>query len=330
MPERDVLTVRAHALASDGTGVARVDNLVVFVRGLLPGETACVRVTERRKKYWRAEVVGQLVNNTREGVLDNVAAQASRMAPLCPVFGRCGGCDLQHMSYEDTLFWKRRWVKDALVRIAKTDVDVREVIGMKDPWRYRNKAVLHWDGSSLGWFTANSHEVVEFDDCLLLSRGMNDMVRYLKPYLAVGAAEPSEVVLRQDAAGKVYWIKGSEAGGESESSRFDGSRIEVGESHLSIGFSTRVFMQVNTEQMDTLLRCVMAVADLREGDVVWDLYCGVGLLGLGLARCARAVVGVEENADAVSDASENARHNGIDNIEFVAGSVEGFLASDQA
>ena len=126
-------------LASDGTGVGFIDGKTTFVTGMLPGEKGKVQIVENKNNYQRAQSL-EMFDLSRE-----------RISPDCPVFLECGGCSLQHINYEYSLFWKRRWVEDALHRIAGIqDVRVEPVIGMAEPWRYRNKAILHRDKEEIG------------------------------------------------------------------------------------------------------------------------------------------------------------------------------------
>lgn len=136
---RDIEIVR---LASDGTGVGFIEGKVTFVPGMIPGEKGRVRVVESKKAYQRAEVI------------DYTETAPARQRPRCTVYRECGGCDLQHLKYEETLKWKKQWVEDALARIGGLrQIRVEPVIGMEDPWRYRNKATLHIDREGrLGYY----------------------------------------------------------------------------------------------------------------------------------------------------------------------------------
>jgi 23S rRNA (uracil1939-C5)-methyltransferase len=376
VPERDkdILAVRAQALATDGSGVARSDGVVIFVPGLLPGAWGRVQVTERRKNFWRGELLevvspgldgtepcgmgepeGQEMGEPEGQRMNEPQRQGkgcTRKVPPCPVFELCGGCDLQHMSYEDTLHWKKRWVEDALTRIARTDVHagakelVKAVIGMKEPWHYRNKATLHWDGSRLGYYGAHSYKVVEFENCLLLPGAMNEIVKPLGKLLAECEAEALSVIMRVDTAGQLVLAAADEKGKGQfaefirKAGTISDARIEEAVNRACLTYviggvaervtfsvSPRSFLQVNTAQMHTLLRIAAEMASLKGDEVVWDLYSGVGALGLWLARSVREVVGIEENKQAVCDAEMNARHNGISNLRFIPGRVEDILKS---
>ncbi|PDO10111.1 MAG: 23S rRNA (uracil-5-)-methyltransferase RumA [Candidatus Reconcilbacillus cellulovorans] len=166
----DVAEAVTVGLGSDGEGVARVDGYTLFVPGALPGEQVLVRVREVGRRYGFAELV------------EVVEPSPERRTPPCPVFGACGGCRLQHLSYAAQLEWKRRRVADALERIGRIDpAIVRPTIGMADPWRYRNHAqvpVGEENGRLVaGFYAAGTHRVVPFDRCGLLHPAAEAAVR---------------------------------------------------------------------------------------------------------------------------------------------------------
>jgi 23S rRNA (uracil1939-C5)-methyltransferase len=167
----DVIELEAVGLAHEGEGVGRFGGFTLFVPGALPGERVRARVTELRKNFGRAEL------------LDVLVASPDRVAAPCAVYARCGGCQLQHFAYEGQLRWKRQLVVDALERIGKLrDVVVHEVIGMDDPWRYRNKAQvpigfdLEEGGLVGGFYEQGSHRIVSTDACLIQHERNDDAV----------------------------------------------------------------------------------------------------------------------------------------------------------
>ena len=153
-------TFSINGFGHSGEGVGRIDGFTVFVRYALPGETVTVRIDEVRTNFAR----GTLVQ------VD--AANPQRVSPPCPVYEACGGCQLQHLSYEGQLAVKRQAVQDALQRIGKlAEVPVQPVLGMTNPWRYRNKAQFpvgrRSDEIVTGCFAAGSHAIVATDQCLI-------------------------------------------------------------------------------------------------------------------------------------------------------------------
>jgi 23S rRNA (uracil1939-C5)-methyltransferase len=184
--------IEIERLASDGAGVGYIEGKATFVPGMLPGEKGTVLITEEKKSYQRAEVITIL----------NPSPQ--RQTPPCPVYRECGGCDLQHMQYEYTLQWKKQWVDDALRRIGCLEnIIVEPVLGMAEPWRYRNKAVLHRDkGGRFGYYRPKTNDVVPFVDCLLLSESTNRRIRKLQQALGTSCPGIKTVTIRESNRGK--------------------------------------------------------------------------------------------------------------------------------
>lgn len=166
-----VANVEGIRINSDGDGVTVVNGMTVFVPNLLPGERAVVRVVAVEKRFARAIVLSYTFAEHPEW---GATASPHRVTPLCPVFELCGGCQLQHMSYEYQLQHKRQVVVDALERIGKFhDVPVEPTLGMAEPWRYRNhiQVPVQYDATlhrySGGFFGAASHDIVVTDVCYL-------------------------------------------------------------------------------------------------------------------------------------------------------------------
>ncbi|WP_309121589.1 23S rRNA (uracil(1939)-C(5))-methyltransferase RlmD [Paenibacillus sp.] len=181
----DVIELDIVGLAHEGEGVGRHEGFTLFVPGALPGERVRARATELRKNFGRAEL------------LEVLAASPDRVAAPCAVYARCGGCQLQHFAYGAQLRWKRQLVVDALERIGKLRVApspaassvagngrilVHPVLGMDDPWRYRNKAQvpigfdLEEGGLVGGFYEQGSHRIVSTDACLIQHERNDDAV----------------------------------------------------------------------------------------------------------------------------------------------------------
>ncbi|RNC29428.1 MAG: 23S rRNA (uracil-C(5))-methyltransferase RlmCD [Candidatus Dichloromethanomonas elyunquensis] len=337
-PEQSIEIVR---LASDGAGVGYLNGKAVFVPGMLPGEKGTVRITEEKKSYQRADVA-KIINPSPQ-----------RQAPPCSVYSSCGGCDLQHINYAYSLEWKRLWVKDALVRIGGIqDVAVEPVIGMDDPWRYRNKAVLHRDQEGrLGYYKEKTKEVIQFDDCLLLSKNINQRIRKLRDILGKDYPGIKTAALRESNRGKGLLLLEGNTKDEVEieslirelkeegtfsphicsiaiptnSQDFAGSGPQYLNEHmddLRFRVSPRAFLQVNSVQTKKIYGIVLDWAGLTGKEEVWDLYCGIGTISLMLAKRAKHVTGIEENPAAVEDAALNVRDNKISNVTLIQGKVE--------
>lgn len=165
-------------LNHDGEGVGRVHDFTLFVRGALPGERVRVRVLHLKKKYGYAELLEILQEST------------DRVESPCSLYNECGGCQLQHLSYEGQLRHKRQVVVESLERIGKLKVlpddgvIVHPTIGMSDPWRYRNKAQVpigEMEGGLVGGFYARgTHRIIDMDKCLIQHEENDRVVRIVK------------------------------------------------------------------------------------------------------------------------------------------------------
>ncbi|HEY0797549.1 MAG TPA: TRAM domain-containing protein, partial [Candidatus Baltobacteraceae bacterium] len=182
-------------LLDNGQAVGRVEEMVVFVWGPLPGERARVRVETVKAKY----AVGELIE-----LLDRAP---ERVEPFCGVFGACGGCQVQHLAYEAQLGWKRNIVQSALRRIGGIEhAQVAMPIGMDDPKAYRNKMSLVAsagpDGTTeFGFYQARSHDIVAVHGCPIVLPQLNGYIEDLwsiaaDPQLRDAFADAKHVVAR--------------------------------------------------------------------------------------------------------------------------------------
>ncbi|GIP52909.1 23S rRNA (uracil(1939)-C(5))-methyltransferase RlmD [Paenibacillus vini] len=193
--KNDEVVIDIIGMNHDGEGVGRAEGYTLFVQGALPGEKVRVKVLKTKKQYGYAKL------------LDVLEASPDRVAAPCPIYDRCGGCQLQHWSYAGQLAWKRQHVVDALERIGKLhvagepgpaagadeDADAAErgpgitvlpTLGMAEPWRYRNKAQVPvgvTDGALVGGFYARgSHRIVDMEMCLIQHEHNDEVVGRVK------------------------------------------------------------------------------------------------------------------------------------------------------
>src|SRR5665647_2129285 len=164
----DKIELAINDLSSDGCGVGRINNIAVFVDGALPGEVIKAGIAGVKKKYLTAKLISIIIPSEY------------RKIPFCPVFERCGGCTLQHMSYDYQLDYKKKKVKDAIERISGLKyVQINNVIGTKQDKGYRNKVQFFFDYNNgevnCGFFGRKSHVVINNDICFLISDTANKL-----------------------------------------------------------------------------------------------------------------------------------------------------------
>ncbi|PWA10357.1 23S rRNA (uracil(1939)-C(5))-methyltransferase RlmD [Pueribacillus theae] len=171
--KNDIIEVEFQDMTHDGSGVAKVNGYTLFVPYGLPGEKAKVKVLKTKKAYG----YGKLLQLTSESEF--------RTEPSCPIYNQCGGCQLQHLTYEGQLNYKQKQVQDALARIGGLEhVHVHPVIGMEPPWRYRNKAQVpvgeEEAGLIAGFYQKSSHRIINMEACLIQEESNDQVVNIVK------------------------------------------------------------------------------------------------------------------------------------------------------
>lgn len=353
---------RAHidGYSSEGLGIARIDGQVVFVHGAVRGETCDV-------------LVMKVLKNAAFGKIAALAEPSpARRQPDCPYYGRCGGCDFRHMSYEEELWAKRARVQDALTRIGGAEVTVEEILGAEQPLHYRNKSIYPISpAGEVGFYRARSHQVVHVEHCLIQKPEADALAQAVRDYIARFQVEPyneatgrgllRHLYVRTSCRGEslaCLLVNGSRLPHEQELVDMlraavpgvcgvvlgentrrgnavlgDRSRTLWGRDYLTdtlcgleLRLSVPSFYQVNHDQAQRLYEKALEYAGLTGRELAVDLYCGAGTITQVLARRARHVIGGEIVPEAIRDAEDSARRNGVENVEFLCGDASRLAA----
>ena len=164
-----MISITVHDVAFGGKGVARHEGKVVFVPFVIPGEVVTAKVTRDKKKFAEAELISV------------VTPSPDRVEPPCPVFGRCGGCAYQHMTYERQLALKSAQVEQTLRRVGKlAEVPMRAIVPAPKPYGYRNRIRVHVADGIVGFFAADAHALVDVVQCPIASPVVNEALRRLR------------------------------------------------------------------------------------------------------------------------------------------------------
>ena len=342
-------------------GIAHLEGMTLFVQGALPGEKVIARAQKVEKTHAFLKT------------LQVLSPAADRVSPPCPYYEKCGGCVCQHMTYDLSLQMKRERVQDALQRIGGIEVEVRPVIGMDDPWRYRNKTALPVGGEKnapqIGFFAPRSHRIIDVDGCLIAREESDQVARVLRDWMIKFQVEPyredtrkglvRHIMSRVSRAGQVMavvvatgpvphereltamlrarvpalcslYLNINRRGdnvilGQENRLLFGEPRLNDTLCGLRYALSPQSFFQVNPVQTEKLYQTAVDFAGLTGSELVSDLYCGAGTISLLLAKAARRVIGIEIVPQAIRDAEENARLNGVANAEFYAAPSEELL-----
>jgi 23S rRNA (uracil1939-C5)-methyltransferase len=330
-------------LAYGGRGVARSNGYVVFVSGGLPGDRVRARLTKAKRDFAEARAV------------ELVRAGADRVPDRCEHGGEpCPGAPWQGLAYERQLDHKRQQVDDALRRIGGLDgFELEPVVPATERWRYRNKLEYTFgmdDGdATLGFHARGRWDlVVDVDDCLLASERNNAARNELRAWARSQGIPAYDRRERDGVLRNLVVREGRRTGQvqtrlvtspaaisrppvdlhtviEGASGGTDGATGVLGEEHLAeevcglrLRISPDAFFQTNTEMAERLYGVAGEYAQLSGRERVFDLYCGIGTIGLALAAGAAELWGLEAVPAAIADAEHNARANGISNASFVA------------
>jgi 23S rRNA (uracil1939-C5)-methyltransferase len=338
------LELTVDSLAQGGRGVARrEDGFVVFVAGGLPGDKVRVRVGKSKKGYAEASTI-ELIEPSPE-----------RIADTCVHDGEpCPGAPWQGLTYERQLELKAEQVDEALRRLGGLDgFETEEIVPAKAQWRYRNKLEYSFgdkDGElALGFHPRGDwRRVVDVDDCHLASERNNAARNEVRDWARENGLPPHEstdgrgvlrhLVVREGVrTGQVQTrlvtapaefprppvdlhtiIDGPSGGTDGPTGVLGEEYLEEELGGLRFRISHPAFFQTNTEMAETLYGIAGDFAGLTGKESLWDLYCGIGTIGLSLASRARSVWGMESVPEAIADAERNAVRNGINNAHFVA------------
>ena len=307
----DIVDLSTERLAYGGDAVARYNGLAVFIPFAAPAERLRVRITERKKNFARA-VIDQILEPS-----------PSRRAAPCQYFGECGGCQLQHLTYAAQLESKTGFVRDAIERIARIDWPYEIKVRHAGEFGYRGRAQVKLDrkAGNVGFNRAASNAICDVASCPILMPELDGALHSLRA--AFVDANVKDHILSNRSQIDL-------AAGESGVS-FDpafeglpGGALQRTVNGAVYNFSASTFFQANPGLLNELID---EAVGSDSGDVAIDLYAGVGLFTIQLARRFKRVIGVEADRDAANFASKNIAANSLANIEFKNGGVEVWMKS---
>ena len=360
-------------LGPKGAGLTKINNKKIIVPNTLPNEEVSLKLVKLNKNH----AFGKLQHI--------ISPSKERIEPPCPVANQCGGCQLQHQTYEGQLKFKQSFVQTEFDKYPNLrHVLVHPTLSSKQPLEYRNKAqfvISHFKTKSesykqVGLYAANSHRVIDINQCYIQHPIINDILKTVRTWVKtssipiynevehegalrhvvvrVGAVTKEVMVALVstttdiDTKGLVetlkkrsqtnalnYTIKSILLNINSQktdtilgdkSILLDGNDYITDQcGHIKLKLSLKSFYQSNAAQTSILYDYVKNTASLDLKDTVWDLYSGIGSIGLYVANKVNQVIGVEEVKDAVVNATENAVENNIKNTQFIHADVASYI-----
>ena len=365
--KNDIVTLDIEDCGVDGEGIGKADGFTVFVKDAVIGDRVTAKIMKAKKNYG----YGRL--------MEILKPSPYRAEPKCAFARQCGGCQLQALSYEQQLAFKEKKVRGHLERIGGfTELPMEPIIGMDEPYHYRNKAQFpvgkNKEGRIItGFYAGRTHTIIENRDCALgvsqnkevLDRVIAHMEAYgIEPYneetgkglvrhilirygfftgevMVCLVLNGSSIPQKETLIEHLLEIPGMTSitinVNKKRSNVILGEEIRLlwGKPYItdkigdiSYQISPLSFFQVNPLQTGKLYSKALEYADLHGEETVWDLYCGIGTISLFLAQKAKFVRGVEIIPAAIENANDNARLNGVENVEFFVGKAEEVLPAE--
>ncbi|MCI8344690.1 MAG: 23S rRNA (uracil(1939)-C(5))-methyltransferase RlmD [Clostridia bacterium] len=345
----------------EGEGIAKIDDLVIFIPGAI------------KKEKIKILIVKVLKTHAYGKIIEIIKKSPYRVEEDCTTYKRCGGCKLRHIDYEETLNIKQQNVQNLVNKAFKgNQIKVQKTIGMGNPYHYRNKAQypvgVDKDGKAqIGVFAERSHKIIPMQKCFIQNeiaekiafavykfinqkgieayneKEQKGILRHIIIKVGIRTHEVMCILVVNnkkipyesqlvDMLAKEYNVKtivknindkntNVILGNQNIILHGDGYIYDIlGDYTFKI--SPMSFYQVNPVQAEVLYNIAIEMAKLNKEDILFDLYCGIGTIGIFSAQYVKKVYGIEIVEDAIKDAKENAKINNIENIHFYAGDVE--------
>ncbi len=361
------LSLKIKRLGINGEGIGFYKRTIIFVPGALPKEDVLVKVTTVSERY-------------AEGSLQKITKKSpDRVLPPCPVYEKCGGCQLQHLAYPAQLKFKNDILRQSFDKYkpeSYQNYQIKPTIGMEEPWHYRNKLQYQIQKTSSGkviggLYEPNSHQLVSIEDCLVqhpeTTKVVNLMIHALESLavpiydekqnsgivktimVRVGVATkelqvvfitqsqklprkkeliqllndqfPQVVSIMQNVQNK----KTSAIMGDETFHLWGKENIEEHLNDVVFDLSARAFFQLNPAQTSILYQEAIKAIDPKATDTIIDAYCGVGTIGLSIAKQVKEVRGMDTIPAAIADAQKNAERLNLHNTHYEVGAAEELL-----
>ena len=292
-----------------GNGVTRINNFVTFILNGLKGEIVRVKIIYIHKRFAIAEIIEQITSSKY------------RIEPICNNYNKCGGCNFLHTTLENEINIK----KEYLERLFNRKIDYYQ---SKNEYNYRNKVVLHVLEGKLGYFNDKTHDICEFDSCMLLNPKINSKISDLKKYNLNGINEilirciNNEIMINISGNIKDNKLKDIDCDSLYINNNYiKGKEYLIDEiNNLKFSIYPNSFYQVNREVMSKIYDKAKEYAG--RGNNLLDLYCGTGTIGIWMKDNYKNITGVEINKDSIKNANINKKLNNLKNINFICGDAK--------
>lgn len=313
------MKVEVVKLDNFGRGIAYINDKICFIENALPNEVVEISIIEETSKYIGAKVAKYIEKSPL------------RIEEECPYSNICGGCNLNHICFNDENRFKLNKVKDIIRKYADIDPNLVKGIVYHDRNNYRNKITLHGKDNDLGLYKEYTNEIIPISSCLLANPKINEIIKVLNS----ASKEISEVIIKtsNDNSKVMVSITGTIDNIDILKELCDVLIINneyisnnkvietnIGNKKYIEGIDS--FFQINNTLTKELYDEVLLNVKDKNYNKCLDLYCGTGTIGIYISDQVKEVIGVDYNESNINDAEENKKLNNISNISFICDKVE--------
>ncbi|WP_423839864.1 23S rRNA (uracil(1939)-C(5))-methyltransferase RlmD [Vibrio mytili] len=333
-------SVLVERLDHQGAGIAYLKKKPLFIDGALPNEEVVTQLVEEKSKFARGKLIKIL------------KPSEARVTPFCPYYDECGGCDLQHLDYDQQLTYKQQTLRQLMRKFAGSDIELdAPVLGEGLGYRRRARVSLFVDKKTrqlqFGFRKKQSKHITQVTDCAVLAPALNTLLpeiyailkTFKKPEqlghveLVLGDNGPCITLRHMSKLTELEVNALRELAKRHQASLYlmpkadqldliEGQPPFYQEAGVKVPFTPNNFIQVNQAINRQMVEQAILWLDTQSSDRVLDLFCGLGNFSLPIAKLVQQVVGVEGVADMVDKAANNALLNQINNAQFYHANLE--------
>lgn len=268
-----------------GRGIGKINNKIIFVKNAMIGEIVEVTIINEKKNYL-------------EGSIKKFIKPSNiRCKDLCKYYNQCGGCHILHLPYSEQLKFKYNKVKNIINKYLKEDIKINNIVASDKQFNYRNKVKFQHKNNLIGFYNNKSNDIIKIDNCLLLDDLLNHEIKNI---------DKNNLTLRTN-------------GKEVIKNNNDTLICNIGEYRFNVSLNS--FFQINENVTYKLYNKILEYVN-PNSNIILDLYCGTGTIGIFISKNAKKIIGIEINEDAIRDANLNKELNNSKNVEFICGDVD--------